>query len=47
MALTAEAIMNNLMAYPEVAAVGFVAGFMAKWYMGKRKGGGAGAGSWP
>lgn len=43
MALTAEAIMNNLMAYPEVVAVGFVAGFLARYYMGKRnKRGGAG-----
>ncbi|QKQ98880.1 hypothetical protein GKQ38_05155 [Candidatus Nanohaloarchaea archaeon] len=44
MALTVEAIMNNLMAYPEVAAVGFVAGFLARWYMGKRNNGGAGGG---
>ena len=45
MALTAEAIMNNLMAYPEVAAVGFAAGFMARWYMGKRNNR-SGGGSW-
>lgn len=36
MALTVDAVMNNLMAYPEVAVIGFVAGFLAKWYMGKR-----------
>jgi hypothetical protein len=45
MALTAEAVMNNLMAYPEVAAVGFVAGFLARYYMGKRSKGGGG-GNW-
>ena len=43
MALTVEAVMNNLMAYPEVAAVGFIAGFLARMFMkrNKRRGGGS------
>jgi len=45
MALTVEAITNNLMAYPEVAAVGFVAGFAAKWYLGRRNNR-SGGGNW-
>ncbi|WEL23911.1 hypothetical protein [Candidatus Nanohalovita haloferacivicina] len=45
MALTAEAVMNNLMAYPEVAAVGFVAGFLTRLFM-KRNKKRSGGGNW-
>lgn len=46
MALTVEAIMNNLMAYPEVAIVGFAAGYGLRLIQSrkKRRQGGMGGG---
>lgn len=37
MALTAEVIMNNLMAYPEVAVIGFAAGYGLRLIQGRKR----------